>query len=234
MVIVQHPTSPNPNEPSRYSRTTGFGRGKSRGSGYLAYSDRIGPGVLVLHEFFGLTPSFRDYCDRLCDEGFTALAPDLYDGAIAEDVEGAEALRDSLDVETVMARLRAAAEHLTSNWHPRLGVVGFSLGAWYASKLARELPAEAAVLYYGVPDDDPGTWTGPLQGHYASDDEWEPLDRVRATLIALEDRGVEVDAHVYEGTGHWFANADVPEHFNEPAAALAWSRTIDFLRHHLA
>lgn len=232
-MTLQHPGEPNPNEPKRYSRLTEFGGARDRGSGYLAYSDRIGPGVLLLHEFFGLTDAFKAYCDALNAEGFTALAPDLYDGRIATTVEEAEALSGSLDQEHTMKRLRAAVEHLQANWHPRVGVIGFSLGAWLAGQLAQETPLDATVLYYGTADAGE-RWNGPVLAHLAEVDEWEPLEEMRARMIGLEDAGIDVEAHVYPGTTHWFANRDVTDAFDAEASGLAWERTIEFFRHHLA
>ncbi|MEA2447008.1 MAG: carboxymethylenebutenolidase, partial [Actinomycetota bacterium] len=69
-----------------------FGKRKDAGTGYLARSERVGPCVLVLHEFFGLTQAFKDMADDLNAEGFTVLAPDLYDGKIASSVEEAKEL----------------------------------------------------------------------------------------------------------------------------------------------
>ena len=200
----------------------------------MSFSERAGPGVLVLHEFFGLQQSFRTYADALESEGFTVLVPDLYDGAIAGSVEEARALASALDAEVTMRKIDAAAEHLSSNWHPRLGVVGFSLGADFAWALAHEQKVEATVVYYGVGDTDPGRWGGPVLGHFADNDEWTPLDEVQRSFQDLEEAGIDAEMHVYAGTGHWFANASVDDAFDEEAANLALTRTVDFLRHHLA
>ena len=224
----------NTKEPRSFGNTITFGRGKSKGTGYLSHSERSGPGVLILHEFFGLTPSFRGYADRLSDEGFTALAVDLYDGAIAANVEEAKALASSLDHQTRMRMLSNALEHLTDNWHPRVGVVGFSLGAWFAASLAQEKRPDAAVLYYGTGDLSAARLTCPLLGHFAETDEWEPLEDITAQFDKLEADGADVEMIVYPGTGHWFANSDVPNAFAEKAAEGAWESTLGFLRHHLA
>lgn len=90
----------NEREPSAYGRTVTFGNLRDRGSGYMSYSDRVGPGIVVLG---GST----ELCDRLTDEGFTALAP-----ALTEDHAKNERLID------------AAIDHLLDNWHPRVGIVG--------------------------------------------------------------------------------------------------------------
>jgi carboxymethylenebutenolidase len=200
----------------------------------MSYSERSGPGVLVLHEFFGLQPSFKSFADSLQAEGFTVLVPDLYDDRMASTVEEAEALSDSLNLEDTMDRLDAACEHLTANWHPRLGVIGFSLGAWLATTLVQRRSVEATVLYYGVNEVDPARWSCPIMGHFADDDEWTPLPEATAFFEKLTAAGIDARMFSYEGTGHWFANQSVAEAFNADAAQLAFERSIDFLRHHLA
>jgi carboxymethylenebutenolidase len=200
----------------------------------MSYSERSGPGILVLHEFFGLQPSFKSFADSLQAEGFTVLIPDLYEGRMASTVEEAEALSDSLELEDTMDRLDSACEHLTANWHPRLGVIGFSLGAWLATTLVQRRSVEATILYYGVNEVDPARWSGPVMGHFATDDEWTPLPEVTAFFDKLIATGIDARMFSYEGTGHWFANQAVPEAFNADAAQLAFERSIDFLRHHLA
>ncbi len=141
----------------------------------MSYSERSGPGVLILHEFFGLQPSFMSYADALQSKGFTVLVPDLYDGRVASTLEDAGALRDALDDDTTMKRLEAACDHLTANWHPRLGVIGFSMGADLAMRLVQQRAVEAMIVYYGCGDVDPARWLGPIIGHFASDDDWTPL-----------------------------------------------------------
>jgi carboxymethylenebutenolidase len=187
-----------------------------------------------LHEFFGLTPSFKEKADRLNEAGFTALVPDLYDGRVASTVDEARSLAQSLDEDTVMARLGAAAEHLTANWHPRLGVVGFSLGAAFAVELAKSRDVEAVALYYGMGEMPGPRWKSPVLGHFAENDEWESHEYIQSFFEALEEIGADAESFVYPGTGHWFANPDVAEAYAPDAAEQAWNRTIDFFSHHLA
>ena len=153
---------------------------------------------------------------------------------MADSIDTARALAQSLDVEHTSARIKAAAEHLVDNWHPLVGVVGFSLGAGFAVDLAQDLPAEAAVLYYGLGDFDPDRWTSPCLGHFAEQDEWEPRADVEAEFARLESLDLDVEMHLYPGVGHWFANSNVPSAYDPAAAQLAFRRTADFLHHHLS
>jgi carboxymethylenebutenolidase len=212
-----------------------FGKRRDAAVGYQVASQRAGPGVLIIPEVFGLTPHFKSFADRLNrDELFTVVAFDLYDGATAAHRDEAVALRDSLDRARVIAKLEAAAEHLTANWHPRLGVVGFSLGAAYAVALAQEIEIEATVVYYGLDDVDAGRWHGPVLGHFAAGDEAPEPAEAKGFTDAVLASGEEAEMHVYGGVGHGFANQDRPGSFDAASAEVAYRRTCDFLRHHLA
>jgi carboxymethylenebutenolidase len=231
---IQWREPPEDRDNRSFGEMVTFGRLKDAGSGYMSQSDRVGPAVLVLHEFFGLQSSFKAIADRLNAEGFTVLAPDLYDGKLASTVDEARALAESLDIDATLRRLRAAAAFLTENWHPRLGIVGFSLGTDFAVALASEQPPEAIVLYYGTGEVEHSNWRGPTLGHFAADDEWTPLAEVEEEFAGLVETGMEAEMHVYPGTGHWFANAAVPDAYDPAAAETALVRTSEFLHHHLA
>lgn len=235
MKRLQHPTEPPPETaPDCSGSDVGFGTKRRGGRGYLARSARSGPSVLVLHDWFGLRASTRAFADALCSEGFTALAPDLYGGRTAASVTDAQALADGTDAKEVASCLDEAAEHLRGNWHPRVGIVGFSLGAAFGMRLAERAGLEAAVVYYGIHDADASSWRTPLLGHFAEDDEWEPLPDVTRVFDRLETAGHDVELRVYPGAGHWFANADVPDAFDPDRARRAWEGTVEFLRYHLA
>ena len=225
---------PPASEPQHFAAAVEFGTRSAAGTGYMCYSQRSGPGVLLLHEFFGLQDSFKQYAARLSSSGFTVLAPDLYDGALATTVDEAIELRDGLDANRTAGRVEAAADFLVNNWHPRLGVIGFSLGAEFADALARSRPVEATVFDYGCGQDSASGFSGALLAHLATDDEWLPLPEAEQTMAAIRDAGVETDAYVYPGTGHWFANPAVEDAFKPEEAELAFTRTVDFLRYHLA
>ena len=224
----------NQKESTDYGRMVTFGKRRDECTGYMSYSDRVGPSVILLHEFFGLQDPFKDYADALNKEGFTVLAPDLYDGRIAGSIEEAKRFSDELDAEHAALRLKAAKNFLADNWHPRVGVIGFSLGAFLGIQLAEDEGLEAAVAYYGIGNVDPANFDAPLQFHLAETDEWEPLEDVQPAIQGWVDAGLDAEVHVYEGTGHWFANPSMPDAFDAEAADLAWGRTVEFLRHHLA
>ena len=201
---------------------------------YLAEPENGGPGVLVLHAWWGLNPFFKSLCDRLAEQGFTALAPDLFQGQIAETVEDAEALMKSSDDQAVSATVMAAKDHLLALTNGKVGVIGFSFGAAHSLVLAAQDPEKiaATVLFYGVYEVDFKEIKSKILGNFGERDEMEPLEGVKWMETAMQEAGLDVTLHMYPNVGHWFVEADRPEY--DPAAAiLAWERTFAFLKENL-
>lgn len=218
--------------------TITFPAGDDTATGYLALPERgEGPGVLVLHAWWGLTDIFKDVCDRLAREGFVALAPDLHGGKTAATIEEAEALMRQRDFEAIRAAALGALAELRA--HPAtqgdsVGAVGFSMGAAWALLLSTLAPADiaAVVVFYGISEADFSAARAAYLGHFAPGDEWEPDEGVRQIEADIRAAGRDAAFHSYPGTRHWFFEANRPEH--DPAAAeLAWRRTVEFLRAHL-
>ncbi|HMQ30121.1 MAG TPA: dienelactone hydrolase family protein [Chloroflexaceae bacterium] len=215
-----------------------YDAGRLTASGYLAVPPSgVGPGVLVLHAWWGLTPFMRELCDRLAAEGFVALAPDLFGGATAATVEEAQALAEGADSDQVRAAALEGLEALRA--HPAVrgdgvAALGFSFGAAWALLLTTLEPAiGAAVVFYGTYPLDFAAARAAYLGHFAPGDPWEPDEAVAELEQVLRDAGREVTFHHYPGAAHWFFERDRPEHL--PAAAeLAWQRTVAFLRDRLA
>lgn len=212
---------------------------RSAGSGYVTVPDSgEGPGVLVLHSWWGLTPFFKGVCDRLAEAGFVALAPDLFAGRTAGDAAEAEALLADSDMD-VMARL-VRSSLFTLRGMPAtpdvpVGTLGFSMGASWALWLAGRIPdlVAATVVFYGTQSIDMTPATSAFLGHFAETDPY--VDDDERTLLEADLHVLDKDVafHHYPGTEHWFFESDRPT-YDEEAAALAWARTVDFLRDRLA
>jgi carboxymethylenebutenolidase len=205
-------------------------------SGYLAVPEGgHGPGVLVLHAWWGLTPFFEGVCDRLAAEGFVALAPDRYGGPTAKTIEEATDLQRLEDPGRTEAELVAAVDYLLGHdavTGDGLATMGFSAGAAWALLLSTLKPnqVKAVVAFYGSwPMDYSGAQAAYL-GHYAETDEWEPTEQVRGTEEALRAAGREVTFYTYPDVDHWFFEQDRPDSYDAEATRLAWERTIEFLR----
>ncbi len=200
---------------------------------YLASPSNGGPGILVLPSWWDLKPIFKQVCDRLAKQGYTALAPAYYQGRVANTIQEAETLQGEAegDVAGFGALIKASKDKLVSLRPEKpIGVVGFSMGTdWSIVTAAREPDVAATVLFYGCYSVDFSKMKSAVQGHFAERDEYVPFERAQAMEKNLQTAGVEVTLYRYPGTAHWFMEPDRPEY--DPASAeLAWSRTEAFLR----
>lgn len=206
----------------------------ARGYEAAPADEQKGPGVLVLHAWWGLNGFFRELCDRLAAEGFVAVAPDLWGGAVATTEEQAQALLNQRDDAAIYEAVNGALEYLRT--HPQVegeqqGAIGFSMGAAWALYFAGARPdALAAVtLFYGAGEADFAVARCAFQGHFAENDPWEPTEGVRQMEADMRSAGREVDFYFYPGAGHWFFEADRPDAYDYAAADEAWQRTLSFL-----
>lgn len=199
---------------------------------YLA--DGQGPGILLLHAWWGLKPFFKQTCDRIAAQGFTVLAPDLRDGQIATTIDEAKALMEKSDGDLVGATVFTAKDYLQTITKGQIGLIGFSMGAAWALIVASAVPDQvgALVMFYGNEGVDYSKITAKVMGHYCVEDEWEPTEFVDNTFAEFAKAGVDATRHTYPGTAHWFVEEDRPEH-DSAAAQLAWDRTFTFLKENL-
>ncbi len=199
-----------------------------------------GRGLLVLHAWWGLNETIKTLCRRLAAEGFVVFAPDLYRGKIATTIKDAETLGGQLDQNAAQAKsdIADAVTYLSGRADltgPELGVVGLSLGAYYALALSNADPdrVRAVVVFYGTGHADYSRSKAAYLGHFGENDDFEPASNVRSLESTLRAAGRPVTVHTYPGTGHWFLEQDRPDAYNEAAAKLAWERTVAFLREEL-
>jgi carboxymethylenebutenolidase len=210
----------------------------SQPQGFLALPPTgKGPGVLVLHAWWGLNDTMKAFCARLAESGFVAFAPDLYHGKVADTIPDAEALGKALDANHLQAKAEIA--HATMFLSERAGqagrglaVIGFSLGAYYALDLSVTDPEHirCVVIFYGTGVDDYNNSRAAYLGHFAEMDEFEPQSDVDHLEESLRRAGRPVTFYRYRGTGHWFFEPDRSDAYNQAAAQLAWERTVALLR----
>jgi carboxymethylenebutenolidase len=196
------------------------------------------PGVVVYHENRGLNPYIEDVTRRLAVANFIAFAPDALTpvGGYPGNEEKAAQLFSSLDAKKRTEDLVAAAAFLKSRPEctGKIGAVGFCFGGTTTNILATRMPdlAAAVPFYGGQPSaEDTAKIKAPLLIHYAALDEridagWPAFE------TALKANGVKYQMYMYPGTNHGFHNDTTPR-YDEAAAKLAWSRTIDFLNANL-
>ncbi|MFW6084859.1 MAG: dienelactone hydrolase family protein [Gemmatimonadota bacterium] len=209
--------------------------GDSSTVGYVATPDGPGsfPAVILIHEWNGLVDRVRQTADALADEGYVALAADLYHGRTGDNREENMALvreaRD--DPDAMIANLDAAVAWLKEKPYVtgRVGAVGWCFGGGVALSFGLDgAEHEATAVFYGSLIEDPDRLAAldhEVYGTFAELDDGIPPERVEAFAAALDAAGVENDIHVYDGVDHgfWLYVDEDPEARTE-AARDAWRR----------
>lgn len=191
-----------------------------------------GPGILVLHSWWGLTDWVRDFCRRLAAEGYTTLAPDMFDGVQPVTEAEGEAVLAGTDPDEMSGLVMSSAHTLRAvSRNPDLPIVviGFSMGASLALWVSARLPTavNGAVAFYGAQSIDFEEAEADYLGHYAENDHIVSEEDRVLTESFIRLGGKSTEFHVYPGTSHWFFE-DGDNHDVE-ASELAWDRTIEFL-----
>ncbi|MEM9805381.1 MAG: dienelactone hydrolase family protein [Cyanobacteria bacterium P01_D01_bin.56] len=213
-------------------------------SGYLAKPVDASsplPGLIVIQEWWGLNDNIRTMTRRLAAEGYTALAVDLYDGAVADNPDDAKTLVKAAiqNSERLTQNVIAAYDYLNNEQQtPKVGSIGWCFGGSWSLNTALALPTDldAAVIYYGGQiSTDPAVLESlqmPIQGHFGSLDSNPSPETVQEFESVLNDLGKESEIYMYEGANHAFANPSGTR-YNPEAAELSWERTTSFLKTHL-
>ncbi|HZJ44310.1 MAG TPA: dienelactone hydrolase family protein [Pyrinomonadaceae bacterium] len=209
--------------------------------GYLARPSKSGklPVVLVIHENRGLNPYIEDVARRLAVANFIAFAPDgltSVGGYPGDDEKGAAAFR-TVDGKKMTEDFVAAAKWLKARPDStgKLGAVGFCFGGGIVNQLAVRLGADlnAGVAFYGrqAGADDVPRIAAPLLLHYAGNDQGVNAG-IAAYEAALKANNKVYTVYMYDGKQHGFHNDTTPR-YDEGAAKLAWTRTLDFFNKYL-
>ena len=207
-------------------------------AGYLALaSDGAAPGVIVIQEWWGLQEQIKSVCERYARAGFSALAPDLYRGKVVpyHDSDQAAKEMNSLDfLDATTQTVRGAVEYLSKSG-AKVGIVGYCMGGAVTIIAGVHVPGlSAGVTYYGLPPAEAAKAADlkiPLQGHFASEDDWCTPDKVDEFEKELQTVGKPHELFRYQA-GHAFANEQRSVH-DRAAAEQAWTRTMGFFGKHL-
>jgi carboxymethylenebutenolidase len=193
------------------------------------------PAVVVVQEWWGLNAQIEGTVDRLAAEGFVALAPDLYRGVVAKDATEASKMMNELDGKRALADLDGAVaflrEHARSSG--KVAMTGFCMGGAYTLAAACTIRGlAAAVPFYGLPPKADYTRVeAPILFHVAEHDGWVTPAKAREVESAVKAAGGDIRLELYDAD-HAFMNEKRPEVFSPEASALAWQRTVEFLRAH--
>jgi carboxymethylenebutenolidase len=218
-------------------------RDGGRFSAYLATpAQGSGPGLVLLQEIFGINDHMKSMADRYAEEGYVVLVPDLFwrmqpNVALGHgEADFAQALQynERFDVETAIAEIDATLDALRKlpQHAGKIGAIGYSMGGKLAMLTAARTDIDCAVCYYGVELDaylgEVATLRCPMMFHFAETDSYSPAG-VREKIQSVLSKHPQIEQYVYPGCDHAFATPG-REHFDKPAAMMAYSRTMAMLR----
>jgi len=194
------------------------------------------PGIVVIHEWWGLNDWVKEQAAKLSDEGYVTLAIDLYRGKVATTPDEAHELMRGVPEDRAARDLHAAVDFLKSQADvnkDRIASIGWCMGGGYSLDVALQEPTlTAAVINYGHLASDPESLKkihASILGLFGGQDRGIPPEDVKKFEQALKQQGKRVDVTIYANAGHAFENPNNKTGYRADDAADAWKRTVEFL-----
>ena len=218
--------------------TVTFRSGDEEVSAYLVVPEGNGPspGLILIHEWWGLNDQVKGQARKFAEQGFVALAPDLYRGSVSADPSMAHELMRGLPQDRAVRDLKAAFAFLAGRadiQKDKIGSIGWGMGGGFSLQLAVNEPKLAAcVVYYGAMPTNPEDIQkiqAPVLGNFGAEDRGIKVATVNAFAQAMKAAGKSVDIKIYPGAGHAFQNSTQKLSYQQNAAEDAWRRTLAFL-----
>ncbi len=198
------------------------------------------PGIIVIHEYWGLNDWVKEQASKLADQGYETLAIDLYRGRVGATPEEAHELMRGVPEDRAKRDLSAAFDYLASQANvkkDRIGAIGWCMGGGYSLDVALEEPTLAAdVINYGHLATDPGAIkriNAPILGLFGGQDKGITPDDVRKFESQMKQLGKTIDVKIYDDAGHAFENPNNKTGYRPEDAVDAWQRTVTFLAENL-
>ena len=219
------------------AETVSYKSGDATVTGYLALPDSAGPhpAIVVIHEWWGLNDWVKEQAQKFAEQGYAALAVDLYRGKVAANPDEAHELMRGMPQDRAVSDLVAAFNYLASRPdvnRAKIGSVGWCMGGGLSLQLAIHEPKLAAcVVNYGaMPTDavDIQKVQAPVLGNFGAEDRGIPPDAVRAFEKAMKAADKTIDVKIYDDAGHAFENPNNKQGYRQDAATDAWARTLGF------
>jgi len=192
--------------------------------------------ILLIHEWWGLNDQIKSVASEFSNQGYTALAADLYRGHVATTRPDARAMMKSVNpavaTETLQVWVKWLRDYARAGG--KVATIGWCFGGGWSLNVSLATPVDATIVYYGRVNktaDQLASLKGPVLGHYATQDEWINKDMVSGFEAAMDAAGKSYTSHWYDAQ-HAFANP-TSARYDEEDAALAWQRTLAFLKQQL-
>lgn len=207
--------------------------------GYLAEPTQKGnfPGVIMIHEWWGINDNIKSMARSLASHGYIVLAADLYAGQVATTADGARKLLLSFDEQKAMSNIGAAENTLKQNYNAtKIATIGWCFGGSQSLNYALSgNKVDATVLYYGQPVTNITKLSvikWPVLGFYGDKDQSNALDKIKEFKSDLDSLGIQNEIYIYPGIGHAFANPSGATY--APKETIdAWTKTITFMENNL-
>jgi len=220
------------------SKTVSYKSGDETVQGVLYTPSGKGPfpGLIVVHEWWGLNDWVKDQASKLADQGYAALAVDLYRGKVATTPDEAHQIMRGVPEDRAKRDLHAAFEFLASQSNvkkDRIGSIGWCMGGGYALDVALQEPTLAAtVINYGHLATDPDALkkiNAPILGLFGAQDKGITPEDVQKFEQTMKQLGKKIEVKDYDDAGHAFENPNNKQGYREADAQDAWKRTVEFL-----
>ncbi len=223
-------------------------------SGYLAYPiienntknlmDKKLPGIVMIHEWWGLNENIKNMANSLAKEGYVVLAVDLYNGQVTGSPDIAKTLMSKVrnNPTEAISNLQSAVRYLASLENvnsSKIASLGWCFGGGQSLQLAlnteSDYPLAATIIYYGnlVSDQESISkikW--PVLGIFGDQDQSISVNDVKNFEKVLTSTGIPNEIYIYEGVGHAFANPS-GDNYAPKETAHAWQKTLDFLNKYM-
>ena len=193
------------------------------------------PGIVVIHEWWGLNDWVKDQASKISDLGYVTLAIDLYRGKVATTPEEAHEIMRGVPEDRAKRDLHAAVDYLSSQANvkkERLGAIGWCMGGGYSLDVALQEPTlRADVINYGhlaTDADSIATINASVLGLFGAQDHGIPVDDVKKFEQMLKQQGKKAEIIIYPDAGHGFENPNNKDGYRASDAADAWDRTVKF------
>ena len=206
--------------------------------GFLArpVSEESFPGVIMIHEWWGLNENIQEMAKKLASNGYIVLAVDLYDGKVATTSEEARQLVTSFDKDNGIQNMNSAVSYLDKHYSPsKIGSLGWCFGGGQSLNLSLNNKLDATVIYYGNLVTDTATLSSikwPVLGIFAELDKGITISTVHAFENSLNQLKIKNEIIIYPGVDHAFANPSGTSYAPD-ASKDAWEKTLEFLNSNL-
>ncbi|NNL37438.1 MAG: dienelactone hydrolase family protein [Nitrosopumilus sp.] len=208
-------------------------------NGYLSKPSVEGnfPGIIMIHEWWGLNDNIKEMAEKLASHGYVVLAVDLYEGQIGTTPEEARQLVNSFDRTEWISNMDSALSYLDEQYSPtNMGSIGWCLGGGQSLQLAlNNDEMDATVIYYGslvTDSEELSSIDWPVLGIFAELDQGIPPEQVNEFEAALNELEIPNEIHMYSDVNHAFANPS-GERYAPDASMDAWQKTLEFFERNL-